>query len=114
MDRAKGPSDVKIAPTLSTVRRPRSAAKRGLRKAKRGAKKPRRLVLPHTQYLTPLHQTPRKTTHCVLHHGAESQRVTRFVSYNFIKNSTFGTCFALSKCLLTYVVVSFRFKGVLL
>lgn len=80
--RAKRPSGVKKAQTLSTVRRPRSVAKRSVRKAKREVKKPRWHVLPHTQCLTLLLQIQRRTTHCVLHHGAESQRATRSV-YSF-------------------------------
>lgn len=79
--RAKGPSDVRKAPTRSTARRPRSSAKRSPRKAKREVKKPRGLVLPHTQCLTLLLRIQRRTTHCVLHHGAESPRATRFVYY---------------------------------
>lgn len=78
--KAKGPSGVRKAPILSTARRPRSVAKRSQRKAKRGVKKQRGLLLPHSQCLILLHQTPRRTIRCVLHRGAESQRATRFVA----------------------------------
>lgn len=80
MVRAKGPSAARKAQILNTVRRPRSAVKRSLRKAVRRVKKQGGLVLPHRWCLTLLLQIQRRTTHCVLHRGAESQRVMRFVS----------------------------------
>ncbi len=69
-------------------------------------KKLRQLVLPHTQCLTPLLQIQRRTSHCVLHRGAGSQRATRFVSLQSAINTL--TCAGLY--LNTVFIQVYRYK----
>lgn len=95
---AKRQNDGRKVQTLSTARRPRSV-KRRPRKAWRGVRSQEgetssgratsqggltsqgEPLQCHRHQQSPLPPTRRRTFHCVLHLGAESLRVTRFVPF---------------------------------
>lgn len=77
MDKTKELNGVRKALILSMAKKPRSLARRSSRETKKEVKSPRGHVPPHTQFLTQLCQIQKRTTHCVLHHGAENLRATR-------------------------------------